>query len=316
MSENEQANDLLFGNTPELRKMYLKQRQSLPLNIKVALSKRRIAEWYEAHNGMVYVAFSGGKDSTVLLHLVRSMYPEVPAVFADTGLEYPEIRDFVKQTENVVWIKPKKNFKQVLDDHGYPVVSKTASKLISAVQNPTGKNAATINLAKTGLRRDGQKATTIILGKKWRYLFDAPFKISEKCCDYMKKGPAKDYMKSTGRAALTGVMASDSRLRESTYLRVGCSSFVTNVSTPLAFWTEEDIWGYIRQNEVPYSKIYDMGEKRTGCIFCMFGMQYDKERFVRLKKSHPELHQYCMDKLGLRAVLTHLKYPTGDDRAD
>jgi len=82
----------------------LKQRQSLPLAGKIKLSISRIKHWYEQWEGQVYVAFSGGKDSTVLLHLVRSLYKKVPAVFVDTGLEYPEIRDFVKTIDNVVWL--------------------------------------------------------------------------------------------------------------------------------------------------------------------------------------------------------------------
>ena len=85
------------------------------------MSKRRIKQWYEAFDGKVYVAFSGGKDSTVLLHLVRSIYPNVQGVFIDTGLEYPEIRDFVKSTSNIEWIKPKLTFKQVIDKDAYPV---------------------------------------------------------------------------------------------------------------------------------------------------------------------------------------------------
>jgi 3'-phosphoadenosine 5'-phosphosulfate sulfotransferase (PAPS reductase)/FAD synthetase len=301
--------DKIMGETPELRRMYLKQRQSLPLSVKVRLTQRRIVEWYEAHEGMVYVAFSGGKDSTALLHLVRSVYPEVPAVFADTGLEFPEIREFVKNTGNVVWVKPKKNFKQVITEYGYPVVSKTASKLISAVQNPTARNAATVNLAKTGLRRDGEKATTMKLAKKWHKLFDAPFKISDRCCEFMKKKPAADYAKQTGRAGITGIMAEDSRMRQSTWIRTGCNSFANNVSTPMAFWLESDVWEYLRSNNVPYCKIYDMGEKRTGCIFCMFGCHYDKERFVRLKKTHPDLHSYCMNQLGMAEVLDYLGLP-------
>ena len=79
-----------------LKKNFLKQRQNLPLNLKIELTKRRIREFYEYFDGQVYVSFSGGKDSTVLLDIVRSLYPNVLAVFVDTGLEYPEVRQFVK----------------------------------------------------------------------------------------------------------------------------------------------------------------------------------------------------------------------------
>jgi len=88
----------------------LKQRQSLPLEAKVAMSKKRIREWYEYWNGQVYVSFSGGKDSTVLLSLVRDLYPNVLAVFYNTGLEYPEVQTFISQTDNVKWIMPNVSF--------------------------------------------------------------------------------------------------------------------------------------------------------------------------------------------------------------
>ena len=55
--------------------------QSLPLEAKIVKSQLRIREWYEYWNGEVYVSFSGGKDSTVLLHLVRELYPDVPLCF-------------------------------------------------------------------------------------------------------------------------------------------------------------------------------------------------------------------------------------------
>ena len=106
----------------------LYQMQSLPLKHKITMTKQRIRGWYEHWDGNVYVSFSGGKDSTVLLDIVRQMYPDVPAVFVDTGLEYPEIREFVKTFDNVTWLKPKMNFRQVIEKYGYPFISKEVSE--------------------------------------------------------------------------------------------------------------------------------------------------------------------------------------------
>ena len=77
----------------QFTKEYLAELQGYPLSMKLALTRQRIREWVNrfGEDG-VYVSFSGGKDSTVLLHIVREMYPNIPAVFVDTGLEYPEIR--------------------------------------------------------------------------------------------------------------------------------------------------------------------------------------------------------------------------------
>ena len=119
----------------------LKMRQALPLESKVAMTKLRIREWvHEFGEDKVYVSFSGGKDSTVLLHIVREMYPNIPAVFSDTGLEYPEIRDFVKTFDNVIWVKPKMNFKQIINKYGYPFLSKELSAIIGGVSTHCGKS--------------------------------------------------------------------------------------------------------------------------------------------------------------------------------
>lgn len=108
---------------------YLAELQGYPLLMKLALTRQRIREWIHRYGtDGVYVSFSGGKDSTVLLHIVREMYPDIPAVFVDTGLEYPEIRQFVRTFDNVDWLKPKKNFRQVIQDYGYPFISKEVSE--------------------------------------------------------------------------------------------------------------------------------------------------------------------------------------------
>lgn len=108
----------------------LKQLQTLPLNIKIRKTELRIREWYEHWEGDVYVSFSGGKDSTVLLDIVRRLYPDVPAVFSDTGLEYPEIKEFVKTFSNVIIVRPKHSFKEILTKYGYPIISKEVANTV------------------------------------------------------------------------------------------------------------------------------------------------------------------------------------------
>ena len=299
---------LEFRHTPE----GLKQFQSLSLKSKITLSKARIKAWYEYWNGEVYVAFSGGKDSTVLLNLVRQMYPEVPAVFTDTGLEFPEIREFVKTIDNVEWLKPKLPFKDVIEKYGYPVVSKRIARYVYDVRHAR-KTSNTRRLRLEGIRKDGTFSPMSRISKKWKRLIGAPFKISDKCCDVLKKNPTHEYEKRSGLKPYVGMMAFESMNRKSTYFEHGCNAYkLTHPrSTPIVFWKEQDVWEYIRKYEIPYSPIYDMGYTRTGCIFCMFGAHLEGTpgRFQLLAKTHPKQYSYCMNKLGLNRVLDVVGVP-------
>ena len=135
----------------------LKQRQSLPLNIKVRMTQQRIREWVNEFGiDGVYVSFSGGKDSTVLLHLAREIYPDIPAVFVDTGLEYPEIREFVKKFENVTWLKPSMNFKQVIEKYGYPFISKEVSECVYGARKYLTELIASGTILQTDRQTDRQ----------------------------------------------------------------------------------------------------------------------------------------------------------------
>ena len=84
------------------------------------------------------------------------------------------------------------------------------------------------------------------------------------------------------------------------------------MSTPLGFWLESDIWDYLKKYDVPYSKIYDMGYDRTGCMFCMFGVHLEDQpnRFQKMVITHPKQYRYCMDNLGLRELCGRLGVPT------
>lgn len=300
----------LKGAKNALERWQMVQRQAFPLTMKINFSNIRIREWHDYWGGNVYVSFSGGKDSTVLLHMVRKLYPNIPAVFVDTGLEYPEIREFVKTVDDVTWLRPEMNFYDVIRKYGYPVVSKKVARQIRDLQNPTDKNTASRNLYLTGNKRDGTKSWYFKLPAKWMKLIDAPFKVSEKCCDIMKKHPIFKYERENGRKPYIGNMASDSLQRETVYLKNGCNVFngSSPKSMPMGFWLEKDVWEYIKTEDISYSSIYDMGVKRTGCMFCMFGVHLENEpnRFQLMKATHPLLYEYCTEKLGVGGVLDYI----------
>lgn len=300
--------------------------QHLSLDLKITMTKSRIRQWYNEFSGDVYVSFSGGKDSTVLLHLVRELYPEVPAVYVDTGLEYPEIRDFVKTIDNVTWLRPEMNFKEVILKYGYPIISKEQSAFIQEYSTTKSEKLKKIRL-------EGNKYGRGKISKKWRFLIDAPFLIGDKCCDIMKKNPAKKYEKETGLHPYIGTMAEESAQRKSNWIKYGCNAFEKTrpTSQPLSFWTEQDILQYIRDYNIDYAKeVYGSivedengllhttgcqrtGCQRTGCEFCLYGAQCEKGkgRLERIKEMHPKRYEFIMrpvneNGLGYKEVVDYI----------
>ena len=316
-------------------KQELKSLQSLPLQHKIALTQARVEEWVE-HFGEdgVYVSFSGGKDSTVLLHIVRDMYPGVEAVYVDTGLEYPEIKKFVKTFDNVTILRPKMRFDEVIKKYGYPVISKEVSQAIHEARRSIELgNENTVRLKrlrgelKTG--NDGKDRSQFNC-EKYEPLLRVDFRISHHCCKVMKKAPSKEYAKKSNKYPLIAQMASESILRTQKWIQNGCNGFdmKSPVSNPMAFWMEQDVLQYIKDNNISIASVYGdivyadnpeqvgfgemisgeanfwiegqrplltTGCKRTGCIFCAFGAHCNNDaRFIELKRTHPRQYEYCI----------------------
>ena len=286
---------------------------------KLEYTKELIRCWVEAWGvDGVYVACSGGKDSMVLLHIARSLYPEIRGVFSHTGLEYSEIVALVKSTPNVDIVRPKKPFHKVIQDHGWPVISKRVARFVYDCQNASERNQKTVSLRLTGINSNGQSCKSMMLAHKWRFLTDAPFKISSFCCDHLKKEPMKRYQKETGRMPMIGLMKEESMDRERFLTVNGCNMYhiKSPISYPLANWTTKDIWEYTHANDIPYASVYDKGEERTGCVFCMFGIMYDKDRFIRLKRNSPKQWDYVINTLGAREVLDFIGIPYEEETPD
>lgn len=306
----------------------LKQKQSLPLEAKIMLTQKRVEEWYKHWDGQIYLSFSGGKDSTVLKHIIKNTpgVHNVPSVFFNTGLEYPEIQEFVRNQDNVTIIRPEKTFKEIIDEYGYPIISKEVSETIlyarRSIQSGKTKYIFALNKLEGTAVCPLTGKLSIYNCSKWKYLLDAPFKISNECCKFLKKSPAKKYSKETNRKPITATMACESRLRTSQWIQHGCNGFnmKSPISNPMSFWVEQDVLQYITEYKIPYCEIYGEIQKdkngkyfttkwdRTGCMFCMFGVHLEKtpNRFQLMRESHPKLYKYCMEKLGIKEVLDFL----------
>lgn len=292
------------------------QRKFLPYEIKLKLSRQRIEEWYENWGWDVYLSYSGGLDSTVLLHMIRQYIgDQVPAVFSNTGMEFPEIVRFARKARGeFVEIYPRDrkgnriSYRDVILKYGYPLVSKDTAAIIKKLRHG--------NLSekyRNYLLYGDERGSFGKLAEKWKPLIDAPFDTSSQCCDIMKKGPFKKYAKATGRVPYIGITQDESYRREHQYAHTGCNVYdAADVkSQPLGFWTKQDILRYVVENELEICSVYGdirrkpcgtyylTGEQRTGCMFCAFGAHREEEpnRFQRMSVTHPKQYHLCMKPL-------------------
>ena len=290
--------------------------QAESLHEKEQRSLAKISEWFSYWNNEVYVAFSGGKDSSVLADLCGFWCSIVGTplylVFVDTGLEFPEIRKHCKEfTEflrgkysiEVVLdiIRPDMRFDEVIKKYGYPIISKEVSNTIEGAR----RNPNSTRMKKLEDSMEKKNGKSLFNCPKWEPLLHTDFKISDSCCSVMKKKPCYKYEKETDRKPILGQLAEESRKRKTAWLETGCNAFTSKrpQSNPMAFWREQDVLQYIKKHKIPiasvygeieyaddpeqlrledlgvecgYEKLCTTGRDRTGCIFCAFGSHLEK----------------------------------------
>lgn len=263
------------------------------------LIKQTINEFSLEH---VYISYSGGKDSTVLSHIAKQLYPNILHIFANTTNEYPETLQHIrwekeKNETNLITVIPKDahgkvwTFKRVVETYGYPMFSKNVANAIRTYQHAASETTKQHSI--DYINRNFRKY------EKYKEL-----PISDKCCDKLKKEPLRRKAKELDmKCVILGILASESYQREKDWLNYGCNVFYQrkeNQSRPLSFWTDNDILEYIKKYNVKVSKLYSMGYSRNGCMYCGFGVQLEKgnNRFQILAKTHPIQYDYFKTNFG------------------
>lgn len=321
-----------------LQRQKLKQRQSLPLADKIKMTQQRIRDYLDYVDTLdvvntkerdevfvklgiedlgVYEAYSGGYDSTVLRDIMRRMGLRVPCVFSNTGLEMPEIVDFARAKDDVIEIRPTRHYHDIWREEGLPIGSKQNAKMMRVLQGPkTERNKNMWHLYDTGYSKDGTYGTKYKLPKKYRVFLGSDVKVSDKCCDYLKKKPLDNFAKRTGLLRIDAIMASEGGVRKNI---TRCNNYGDSPAChPMLFWTQEDTREYtalygLEQCSVYYDREVEHNgeivnipaENRTGCMFCAFGVTMEKglNRFQKMHVTHPRLHAIVTDRIGMRKAM-------------
>lgn len=260
------------------------------------------------------VSYSGGRDSTVLSHfMVTRMGYKTPHVMSNTRMEYPETLRMFK-----VWrewlaergvechqVFPDMRPKELWPKIGVPLWSKQiAYKYRKFAASKSDKMPSHVP---DDLHDQFRKAKACGL------------KITEKCCDYLKKKPMKKWDKENKIAGhFTGVRCAESRSRRLAWIQQGALYQAVShanmwISNPLAFWTDADVARYLSEHNIEVIRP-DTLNGGSGCVTCLFGcrsraLEGTLNAMQDLKTRNPKMHAAALDDWGYREVLDELGIP-------
>lgn len=274
-----------------------------------------------------FLSFSGGKDSTVVHHLLDMALPnnKIPRVFSNTGIEYNAIVEFVRERERedgrFVLIQPSKNIKKTLDEKGYPFKSKQFSEVFNTYMNhqqevrdlietierdPELKTDYSFvhNLPKNtkyvikeyyGLREDTDRVYQFQGGcpMTLRHMFYEDHNISDKCCLEMKEKPLDNWSKVNNKPhRILGLMQEEGGRRHDTK----CKAFKGEKLSfhPLAIVSKDWEEWFIKTYDVHLCKLYydPYNFERTGCKGCPFN-PYLQQVLETMQRYFPNERKQC-----------------------
>ena len=242
-----------------------------PLSKKIKMAERVLNDLFKATDN-VAVAFSGGKDSLVALHLALQIKPDIPVLFVNTGIEFPESLEYTRQLEekwnlNFHEANAKVNFWNLAEEKGLPVAGRGNTTFMRDLSDKAG------------------------------------VKLSNACCHQMKEAPARlFYREHDIEGTVTGLRVSESMMRKLNFADYGAlrysSIYKTLISWPLYAWLDKDIFKYIEKNNLPLNPIYEKGYTRVGCWPCLQDMFYKDSRLFTLQEQHPNMYKTVKKKFG------------------
>ncbi len=275
----------------------------------------------------------GGLDSITLLLFLRSIEEtkDVKAISC-SSLEDISIQRVHKQlgVERLTPAKDKDGNPytkaRIIQEYGFPVLSKEIAAKIELLQNPTDKNKTVrhaIITGETGEYGGNQTNSRMKLAQKWLELFGGyenenegvdyrtpDFKVSSKCCYFLKEKPCDDWAKEHKSVPYLGLMASEGGRRQKALMLNGCNYWGKSTirSAPFAIFSRQDLLQLAIDLNVPVPEIY--GEivrdvdgnlrttkaQRTGCSMCGFGITLEKRphRFDLLRETNEKEWRYWM----------------------
>lgn len=303
--------------------------QALPHDEKIRNATLKARSFRDMANAQGYdICVSiGGLDSLTLYYFLEHIGVHATPVSV-SALEDRSIQKIHNTIPGLVKIIPYKSKVQVLNELGFPVISKAKAAKIRDLQVPANPKQTFLHAIMTGdMGAQGhyQHSDKIKLPDKWLKLFGglyqehrpdlcckcAPFKVSPDCCHWMKEKPMHDWQRANHMVPYLGLMASEGGQRELGLIKNGCNYFGKSTirSCPFAPFMRQDLLQLALDLHVPVPDIYGTIERhedgtlyttkaqRTGCQMCGFGIHMEKRphRFDRLYDCNPKEWEFWMN---------------------